>query len=375
MKRIERCFCGSGRHFKHCHGALSIHHQDPPIANWHQIPQRVRDAFDRQQMNRLESFERFGFQRPALIAKVGDDRLIVRGGQVLRWDKGGTFLNFLESDLLKNMGEDLLKTDHPIFVWWRAMREQARNLNEAGISHRLTPTVAAVNFFTVAYDLFVVADNALLRERLLKSLRVPDQFHGARYELMIAACLIRAGFRVEFSDENQLHERHPDLTAQHRKSGRYYSVEMKAKGRHGILGKPIHGAAPVQPNHDVSRLLRKALLKPADYERLILIDMNLPPASSKDALLSWQNGAAASVKAVQSQPGKLPPGVSAFVVFTNLPSLQMPLDELYIGLERAFTGFNKPDFAEGMPTLKEAYPDIADLFQAFSFHHDIPNEF
>jgi hypothetical protein len=53
----------------------------------------------------------------------------------------------------------------------------------------------------------------------------------------------------------------------------------------------------------------------------------------------------------------------------------MPLDELYIGLERAFTAFNKPDFAEGMPDLSDAYPDIAGLFQAFSFHHDIPDEF
>jgi hypothetical protein len=237
LKRNERCFCGSRRRFKHCHGALSINSQDPPIANWHQVPQRVRDAFDRRQTDRLESFERFGFQRPALIAKVGQDRLIVRGGQVLRWGKEGTFLNFLEGDLLRNLGDDLLKTDHPISIWWRAMREQARNLNGAGLSHRLTPTVAAVNFFTVAYDLFIVADNALLRERLLKSLRVADQFHGARYELMIAACLIRAGFRVQFSDEDQLDKKHPDLIAQHRRSSRYYSVEMKAKGREGILGR------------------------------------------------------------------------------------------------------------------------------------------
>jgi hypothetical protein len=51
------------------------------------------------------------------------------------------------------------------------------------------------------------------RERLLKSLRVADQFHGARYELMIASCLVRAGFTTEFSDEADSTRRHGVATA------------------------------------------------------------------------------------------------------------------------------------------------------------------
>lgn len=74
------------------------------------------------------------------------------------------------------------------------------------------------------------------RERLLKSLRVADQFHGARHELMIASCLVRAGFTIEFSDEADSTRRHGDATAMHRQTGRSYSVEMKAKGRPGVLG-------------------------------------------------------------------------------------------------------------------------------------------
>src|SRR5713101_5334527 len=103
---------------------------------------------------------------------------------------------------------------------------------------RIISTVAVLNFFTVAHDLFMIADNAKPRERLLKSLRVADQFHGARYELMIASCLVRAGFTIEFADEADSTRRHGDATAQHRRTGRSYFVEMKAKGRPGILGKP-----------------------------------------------------------------------------------------------------------------------------------------
>jgi hypothetical protein len=46
-------------------------------------------------------------------------------------------------------------------------------------------TVAVLSFFTVAYDLFVLADNAKPRERFVKALRAPDLFQGARYELVI----------------------------------------------------------------------------------------------------------------------------------------------------------------------------------------------
>lgn len=257
------------------------------------------------------------------------------------------------------------------------MRDQAQSLNQLGSFGKLLPTVAAVNLFTIAYDLFVIADNTSLRERLLKSLRVADQFHGARYELMIAACLIRGGFAVEFSDEDQIDKRHSDLTAHHRRSGRRYSAEIKAKGRSGLLGKPTQGSARRVMGRDVSRLLRKAFSKPADHERLIFIDMNLPPASSRASgnEVSWQNDAIASIQAVQRQPGKLPVSVFGFVVFTNSPSYHMAVDEIYVGVERAFTGFNKPHFAEELPMLDDAYPEIADLFDAFGMHHVIPDEF
>jgi hypothetical protein len=194
---------------------------------------------------------------------------------------------------------------------------------------------------------------------------------------MIAACLIRSGFGVEFSDEDQNDKRHSDLTAHHLRSDRRYSVEIKAKARSGILGKPTLSSTSDVMRHDVSRLLRAALSKPADHERLIFVDMNVPSTSSREQAdgVSWQSGAIASVQAAQKQPGKLPASVSGFVVFTNSPSYHMAPDEVYVGIERAFTGFNKPFFAEKLPLLGDAYPEIADLFDAFGMHHVIPNEF
>jgi len=276
------------------------------------------------------------------------------------------------------MGEPFRSNEaHPLRVWWKAMRSQAEAGSNASAGGKIMSTVAVLNFFTVAHDLFIIADNAQPRERLLKSLRVAEQFHGARYELMIASCLVRAGFTIEFSDEADSTRRHGDATALHRRTGRSYSVEMKAKGRPGVLGKPGPLPSPNEMKRDVSRLLRDALEKPAHGERLIFLDMNLPPPphSWSGEGVWWQNDAIASISAVEGQPGKVVADTSAFIVFTNLPSYQMPMDDYYVGLESAFTGFRKPDFASETTLLRDRYPEIAGLFDAFNAHDIVPDSF
>ena len=375
--RNERCFCGSGRRFKHCHGAWSVHTLDSPIENWHTTPQHVRDAFDRQQKARAEHYAIHGLHRPPLVTGEGGGRLVVRGEKVIHWGGGPHFLNFLESDLLREMGEAFgQNTQHPLHVWWTAMRAQAKARQHLGANRGLASTVAVLNFLTVANDLFVIADNTNQRDRLVKSLRVADQFHGARYELMIAACLVRAGFTFEFSDEEDSTSAHCGGLAVHKRTGKRYAGEMKAKGRPGLLGKPGERPANESMKGKVDRLLREALAKPADDDRLVFIDMNLPPAPEWPGEgVWWQEDAVASIRAVEAQPGKLPAGTRGLLVFTNLPANHMMLDDYYVGPETAFTGFNRPEFTPDMPVLSESHPDIADLFNAFKNHDRIQETF
>jgi hypothetical protein len=375
--RNERCPCGSGKRFKHCHGAFSPNRADV-TANWPAVWQSGREAFSRAQEARVRNYQHPGFHRPPLIAGDESDRFIVRGEKVFHWGAGGSFLNFLEGDLLRELGQAFRRNRaHPLHTWWKAMRGQAEARHQTGSRGKVASTVAVLNFFTVAHDLFVIADNAKPREQLVKSLKVADQFHGARYELLIAACLVRAGFSIEFSDESDFTCRHGDATAHHVRTGRRYSVEMKAKGRPGILGKSGLRRSQEEMKRDVSRLIREALEKPAEHKRLIFVDMNLPPPPSAwtDRGVWWQNDAIASIRAVEAKPGNLPGDRSAFVIFTNLPSHQMPLDEYFVGLEQAFTGFRKPDFASENTLLGERYPDIAHLFDAFNTHDIIPDAF
>lgn len=371
-RRNEKCFCGSGKRFKHCHGAFSANRRHEPIANWHEVPQRVRNAFNRKAVEEAKHYTERGFARLPLIAGSDGNRFIIRGKEILHYTGPGTFFNFLESDLHRNLGEAFRENaDHPLHAWWKAVRAQAKAADS------LYSTSAVLNYFTVAHDLFIIADNADARERLLKSLRIPQQFHGARYELLVGASLIRAGFSFEFVDEDDLTQRHSDAHAIHRRTGNAYSVEMKAKGRPGTLGKPGTAESLETMKRDVSRLLRDALAKPAQHERLVFIDMNLPPSAVplEGNGVWWQDDAVSSLRAVEQKMGKLSHTTSGFVIFTNSPAHHTPHDEYPYGIEKAFTAFNKPGFADGLPFLHEAYPDIADLFHALEMHDIIPDHF
>ncbi len=378
ISRNAKCFCGSEKRYKHCHGAWSVNTPSAPIDNWHTTPIHVRDSFDRAQVGRVAHFDQYGFHRPMMVTGNDETRFIVRGEKIIVWEGGKYFLNFLQGDLLRELGESFREdARHPLHGWWTAMQTQAAARSPLGPERGLMSTVAVLSFFTVAYDLFVLADNAKPRKRLVKALRIPDQFHGARYELMIAACLVRAGFDFTFSDEEDGSSAHSDGVAVHRRTGKCYAVEMKTKGRPGILGKAGERPSPAAMKGDVSRQLRDALLKPAHDERLIFIDLNLPPPPSgwQGKGVWWRRDAIASKRAVEEQPGNAPDDATGFIVFTNMPSNQMAHDEFYVGLEMAFTAYNKPDFSADMPLLGDAYPDIADLFKAFSNHDQMPQTF
>jgi hypothetical protein len=378
ISRNAKCFCGSEKRYKHCHGVWSVNTLSAPIGNWHTTPIHARDSFDRAQVERVAHFDQYGFHRPMMVTGDDEIRFIVRGEKIIVWEGGKHFLNFLQGDLLRELGESFREDErHPLHGWWIAMQAQAAARISLGPERGLISTVAVLSFFTTAYDLFVLADNAKPRERLVRALRIPDQFHGARYELMIAACLVRAGFNFTFSDEEDCSSAHSDGVAVHRRTGKRYAVEMKTKGRPGILGKAGERPPQAAMKGDVSRQLRDALLKPAHDERLIFIDLNLPPPPSgwQGKGVRWSRDAIASKRAVEEQPGNAPADATGFIVFTNMPSNQMAHDEFYVGLEMAFTAYNKPDFAADMPLLGDAYPDIADLFKAFANHDQMPQTF
>lgn len=124
-----------------------------------------------------------------------------------------------------------------------------------------TPITGAVSAYNrLAYNLYLIAHNGKdIQTLLLARLKNQDNFQGAYYETQVAAWLIRAGFELDFENEQDRSSTHCEFTATYVTTGEKYSVE--AKSRQTRLG----GAARTP----VGKQIRKALVKKADYKRWI----------------------------------------------------------------------------------------------------------
>jgi hypothetical protein len=93
------------------------------------------------------------------------------------------------------------------------------------------------NFLTFAFDIFCLRHQGELPQSLIERLKHFDQYQGARYELAVAAIFCRLGYDIEWFDDRDTKEKHPEFIA--RKNGEEIYVEAKSrhiKGVHNTLG-------------------------------------------------------------------------------------------------------------------------------------------
>jgi hypothetical protein len=127
----------------------------------------VRNAFDSAQVGRVAHFDQYGFHRPMMVTGDDETRFIVRGEKVILWEGGKYFLNFLQSDLLRELGESFRENArHPLHCWWAAVQAQAATRSPLGPERGLMSTVAVLSFFTVALRLLELL---LERDKLPKT--------------------------------------------------------------------------------------------------------------------------------------------------------------------------------------------------------------
>ena len=122
------------------------------------------------------------------------------------------------------------------------------------------------------------------------------------------AWLIRAGFELDFENEQDRSSTHCEFTATYVPTGEKYSVE--AKSRQMRLG----GAARTP----VGKQLRKALVKKADHKRLVFIDLNkalLNQETTSRALDRAEFIIKQSEKTMEIDGAPAPP---AYVCITNM---------------------------------------------------------
>lgn len=388
--RNSPCPCGSGEKYKKCCGLLVTRSRDdnskiPDERHAHEMLQKI-EAREKQRV------EQQGHGHPIISAEMNNYRFVAVGKVLYRSTKPGqwkTFHDFLkwyivktlESKWFENELKKQLKERHPILQWhycFRELQEKAK-LGPKGIySEQMTGAIAA--YLGLAYNLYLIAHNNVdIQTRLIQRLKNLDHFHGAYYETYVAASFIKAGFELEYENEDDSSITHCEFTAICKVSGQRHSVEAKTRAVEGVLGKRT-GRKSEDPN--VRNQLYSALKKEAKYPRIIFIDVNVPEGPSNDTdayyLLESLKTVRAAEKTMTIDKNPAPP---AYVFLTN-HTYHYNKDSTTFHAAVLADSFKIKDFQHDKKgTLREAldirekHKDIHRLIKSLKDHYSIPSTF
>ena len=213
---------------------------------------------------------------------------------------------------------------------------------------------------------------------------------GALFETYAAAAFLKAGFYLDFEAEKGAAATRPhvEFVANYPKTGKKFSVEVKAKDR-----STGSSAENNSEQDDIKRLrvgdkLRAALAKHADHTRIVMIEINVPdlldPATEKERQLTgWPAAALEQIRYQEQMPfgdGREKP--MAYVVVTN-HAFHSNLDAIDTALQVFATGFKIHDFCPDVPfngyyaarQARARHAEVFTLLQSLKTHYEIPSSF
>lgn len=365
--RNEPCPCGSKKKYKRCHGFL----KQPAVSTV-----SIELAVKRMQAEQVQRERQQGLGTPIISAEAFGRRFVAVKNRLLHSKGWLTFHDFLSDYIKMAMGIDWgsaelekpLDQRHPILVWHHHRAEQLNSRpTESAKVHSAPMTGAIAAYLMLAYDLYALDHNAELQEKLINRLRNKDNFPGARYEVFVAATLIRAGFELEFENEDDGSTTHCEFTATCKKTGKKFSVE--AKHRAGTAFR-------------LGRQLNRALAKKADHSRLVFIDINVPDDTTATEVPTYMQRALADLRKFEGRIINGKPLPDAYLVVTNTP-WHHHLHASNFRCVAMAEGFQIRDFKIGttFPSLRAAidsrdqHIEMYDLIQSMKDHGNIPSTF
>lgn len=308
--RNDPCPCGSGRKFKKCH--ISQATVDPMSR---EFQKRAWALFDGRIAAEKERKRKFGDVRPIIHTESWGKKLVAVGNRIyFNEDAKMSFWDFLQTYLRGSLGAEWWKEQaskpllarHPIAQWQAHGEDLARGeqRTERGYSIPYDGLIAA--FMTLAYDLYIVRDNVKFQEVIIERLKGRDPFVGIRYELLVAATFVRAGFSIEPEDEAST-KRHPEFVATHRETNFEVAVEAKARNRR------LNDLHPTRAQ--VDDLVAKAAGQGHNGKPFVLFaDVAMPPEARAE-YPSWIEEIDQTVKNVVEKHGA--PGPFDCIIFTS----------------------------------------------------------
>jgi hypothetical protein len=276
--RNEPCPCGSGKKFKKCclNGA-----ENHPKG----IPIEVIRKIQRIEQDEQIHLEKYGKVRPIIHANFGENKVVAVGNQIIWSPKWKTFPDFLcgyiTSVLGASWGNSELRKPmpdrHQIMKWYHSLCifQKSHKTDDGRYGGVLNGPTAA--YMCLAYDLYLLRHNGGIQKSLIRRLKHPDQFQGARYELFVAATCIKAGYDLEYEDERDPDKTHTEFIATHKITKQKICVEAKSKHWPGVLGYGDSSKSADNIKLKFRGLLIDALKKDHNFPFAIFIDVNLPP--------------------------------------------------------------------------------------------------
>ncbi|MFD1766865.1 hypothetical protein ACFSAG_08425 [Sphingorhabdus buctiana] len=334
----------------------------------------VKRAINAAAQQEHERKKRWGAQGPPVNNVFRGSRLVAAYNELLSIRPDATYHDFLMLYLQRIFGaewwhEETNKTEdkrHAIVSWYiaceRMMLEQSKG--EAVVHKRPMPTEAA-NLLRLAFDLHQIRHLGLLLPSMVKRLKVIQQFQGARYEVAVAAAFARANFNIELEPEGKGPEKRCEFSATHIPTNHRYSVEAKSRHLPGVLGQPI--ATPtVKEEPFVESLVRKALDKHAEHQRIICIDVNRPHRND-DLIPEWTSYLRNQINMMEKKNYG-----SALIIFTNSPFHFFEPGAPARGQKTVIMGLAEPKFQpDNLSEVQKSFPGIVEI--ANLFHLPVPS--
>lgn len=114
-------------------------------------------------------------------------------------------LHFFGSDYLDKEEKKPFDQRNTAVQWMLSYLDHKQELEQQGKNTEIEGQVGvATAWFRFCYDLYTIRDNSKLERRLKERLLSNRSFQSARYELLVAAICITAGFDIDFEDETYL---------------------------------------------------------------------------------------------------------------------------------------------------------------------------
>jgi SEC-C motif-containing protein len=390
--RNQPCPCGSGKKYKRCHGAYAVN--EPPL---HSSERQAAIDLRMKQANALNARreKQQGLGRPIIAAKLRDHQMVAVGKRVHFSTKWRTFHDFLRDHLFSLLGKEWGEAElakpteerHRILRWFDQATEDARRTGtKTGEVYSAPMSGAARAFVNLAYNIYLIAHHtekdgdAIVKgyvERL-KSAR-SDDFAGALFETYAAAAFLKAGFTLAFENERDGSVSHVEFVALYPKTGKRFSVEVKARER-GLVDPGAEDVADVKRLR-VANKLNKALGKTAAHTRVVMIEINVP-----EVVMSYEGWPAAAMAQIRhNEQSDFPGGEkkpSAYVFVTN-HAFHNNLAELDVGMQVLAAGFRIPDFGpearhpsyKGVLAARAHHVEMFALLHSMQTHYEIPSTF